>query len=222
METNDALAGFGIPRIAAGARVTGFVALVIQPDAATIRRAYELASALMPKDAEQVLAPGSMPHVTLTQCAVREAPRERIADYVERLDAELRGRTIPLRDVMAFPGGFVFWCVDDTSPERASLQRAHEAAVSVADDVLDPVANARVVEGTAAATNDDPVLVGNARDYGYAFLREHYLPHITLGFDPRLTSRAFPRREDPHAMTVERVALARLGSRGRVEAVFSL
>lgn len=222
MTADDVLAEFAIPRLATGTRVTAFVALVVQPDAGTIRRSYELAGALMPGDAEQVLAPGALPHLTLTQCALRDAPRDRIAGYVARLDAELRGRTIPLRDVTVFPGGFLFWCVDEASPERARLQRAHEAAISLADGFLDPAANARVVEGTAAATNDDPVLVGNAREYGYAFLREHYLPHITLGFDGRLTANGFARQERPHVMTVERVVLAKLGSRGRAESVLSL
>ena len=202
--------------------VTGFVALVVQPDAATIRQSYELASAVMAKDAEQVLAPGSLPHVTLTQCALRGAPRERIASYVARLETNLRGRSIPLRTVMAFPGGFVFWCVDESSPERVRLQEAHEAAIGVADGFLDPVANTRVVDGTAAATNNDPVLVGNARTYGYAFVRDRYLPHITLGFDARVTPESFEGHDHPHAMTVDRVVLARLGSRGRVEAVLSL
>lgn len=222
MSADDVLADFAIPRLATETRITAFVALVVQPDAETIRRSYELAGALMPSDAEQVLALGALPHVTLTQCALREAPRERIAGFIERLDAELRGRTIPLRDVMAFPGGFLFWCVDEASPERVRLQRAHEAAMSIADGFLDPDANARVVEGTAAATNNDPVLVGNAREYGYAFLREHYLPHITLGFDRRLTAGAVARQERPHVMTVERVVLAKLGSRGRAESVLSL
>lgn len=222
MGPDDVLAAVDVPVAPAGATVTGFVALVIQPDAATIRRSYEVAGALMAKDAEQVLAPGALPHVTLTQCALRDAPRARVADYIGRLDAELRGRTIPLRDVVAFPGGFLFWCVDEGSPERARLQRAHEAAISVADGFLDPAANARVVEGTAAATNDDPVLVANAREYGYAFVREHYLPHITLGFDRRLTPDGFAREERPHVMTVGRVVLAKVGSRGRAESVLAL
>lgn len=219
---DDVLTTFGIPRMAAEARVTGFVALVIQPDATTIRQSYELARTVMSKDAEQVLAPGSLAHVTLTQCALRSAPRERIASYVARLETHLRGWSIPLRTVMAFPGGFVFWCVDGSSPERARLQEAHEAAISVGDGFLDPVANTRVVDGTAAVTNDDPVLIGNARTYGYAFIRDRYLPHITLGFDARVTPEGFGRHDHPHAMTVDRIVLARLGGRGRVESVLSL
>ena len=51
--------------------ISGFVGLVIEPDTATIRTAYELAAALLPPDAEQKLAPGDLPHLTLTQCALR-------------------------------------------------------------------------------------------------------------------------------------------------------
>lgn len=254
MSADDTLTDFGIRRVPAEPLITGFVALVIQPDTATIRAAYDLAAAVMPAGAQQVLAPGSLPHVTLTQCAVRDLPRRRAAEFVGRLDQELRGRTIPLSAVIPFGGGFVFWCVDPACGERATLQRAHEEAVTLADGFLDPVVNEKVVEGTIQTTNDAPVLVANARVCGYAFVRDRYLPHITLGFDPNLAAaddagspisvrsmaigsstgspgerqRMSPasdgssRRDHPHAMTVDRVALARLGRFGRVDAVLSL
>ena len=56
------------------ATISGFVGIVIEPDAATIAKAYALAATLVPAGAEQVLAPGSLPHITLTQCPLREAP----------------------------------------------------------------------------------------------------------------------------------------------------
>ena len=199
--------------------ITGFVALVIQPDAATIRKAYELARSLMPTASQQTLAPGSLPHVTLTQCAVRDAPRERFAEFVNRLEAQLRGLTIPLSAVENYGAGFLFWHAAPASPGRTMLQRAHEHATTVADGLLDPVANAAVVEATATAFNNDQALVENARRYGYALIRECYQPHITLGFDPRV---AAVRTEHPHSMTVERVVLARLGGLGRIERVLSL
>lgn len=218
MTPDDTLAEFEIRRIPAPPLVTDFVGLVIQPDAATIRKSYELAAALMPKIPEAVV-PGSLPHMTLTQCALREAPRERLAAFVDRLDTELKGLTVPLSAVVPFGAGFVFWCADPTSPERMGLQRAHEHALAVADGFLDSVANAAVVEGTMRATGNDPVLVGNARAFGYAFVRDRYLPHITLGFDPRLV---VDDRPHPHSMRIDRVVLAKLGRLGRVESVLSL
>ena len=135
--------------------------------------------------------------------------------------------TIPLRAVIAFGGGFLFWCVDDASPPRVLLQQAHEDALGVADGLLDPAVNARVVEQTRKGTNDDPVLVAHARRYGYAFVRDRYLPHIPLGFDPRLVvdpraGSSFEARPRPHVMTAERVVLAKMGALGRVEHVLSL
>ena len=70
----------GIPQLVAPERITGFVALVIQPNSPTILKAYDLAQTLMPAAAEQVTAPGSLPHLTLTQCALRDAPRARIRE----------------------------------------------------------------------------------------------------------------------------------------------
>jgi 2'-5' RNA ligase len=227
MRTRETLAEFAIPEVPAADLISGFVALVIQPDAATIRVSYDLAATLLPERPEQAVAPGSLPHLTLTQCAVRGAPRERAAEFVDRLEDVLHGLTLPLRTVTPFGGGFLFWCVDPAAPARATLQRAHADALTLAEGLLDPVANAAVVEGTIAATNGDPVLVEQARRWGYAMAGDRYLPHITLGFDRRLAVArdgvsSFAPREHAQATTVERVVLAKLGSLGRVDHVFSL
>ena len=141
--------------MSADAPISGFVALVIEPDAATIRAAYELAAALLPADAEQVLTHGDLPHVTLTQCALRDVPRAQVKSLIARLDQRLKGTLLPLERVVPFPGGFVFWTVDPDSPERPRLQAAHEEALTLADGGLDPTTNARIVEGTARATGND-------------------------------------------------------------------
>jgi len=206
-------------------RITGFVALVIQPDPSTILKAYDLAQTLMPAPAEQVTAPGSLPHLTLTQCALRDAPRERVREFVARLDDALRGAAIPLGAVVTFGAGFLFWCAEAVGPGRRALQAAHEYAVTLADRLLDPVANEAVVEATARAFADEPELVANARRYGYALIRERYLPHITLGFDPRLGGgrpAGSSMTSLSHTMTMDRIVLARLGRYGRVEATFSV
>jgi len=181
----------------------------------------------VPAGAELALAPGLLPHVTLTQCALRDAPRDRLTDLVARLEARLLGHPIPLRTVAAFAGGFVFWHAEAAAPARAMLQRAHEDALGIADGLLDPVANAAVVQGTMSATDDDPVLVANARAHGYAFVRDRYVPHVTLGFDARLAvgaggGPAFEARDHPHVMMAERVLVARLGRHARVEAVLDV
>ncbi len=223
----DLVAECGIRQAPAEPRITGFVGLVIQPDAATIRRSYELAARLVPRGAPLLLARGLLPHVTLTQCALRDAPAERIAGFIQRLERRLKGRAIPLSTVAAFAGGFVFWHVDDASPERRIMQSAHEEAIAVADGLLDPVANAAVVQGTITATNDDATLVGNARTYGYAFIKDRYVPHITLGFDPSFAvepggASAFVARTEPQTMTVERVVLASFGPLARVQTILSI
>ena len=227
MLLNNTLAEFSIRQVPAEKRITDFVGLVIQPDATTIRQSYELAASLMPQTPELAVAPGLLPHMTLTQCALRDAPRARLAAFVEHLEAQLHGRSMPLSTVIAFGAGFAFWCTDHTFPERSSLQRAHEYAITLADGLLDPVANAAVVEQTSRLTNHDPVLVGNARTCGFSMVRDRYLPHITLGFDPRLAVNRkagplFEPQNHLHAMQVDRVVLAKLGSHGRVEYVFSL
>lgn len=206
-------------------RITGFVALVIQPDPTTILKAYDLAQTLMPAAAEQVTAPGSLPHLTLTQCALRDAPRARIREFVAQLEDTLRGTAIPLSAVVTFGAGFLFWCAEAEGPGRRALQAAHECAVTLADGLLDPVANEAVVEATARAFADEPELVANARRYGYALIRERYLPHITLGFDPRLGGgrpAGSSMTSLPHTMTMDRIVLARLGRYGRIEATFSV
>jgi hypothetical protein len=65
------------------------------------------------------------------------------------------------------------------------------------------------------------VLTVNARAYGYSLVRERYVPHITLGFDPRLGGQRWTGSRlatRPYTMTVERVILARLGAYGGLEA----
>ena len=204
-----------------GDAISGFVGIVLEPDAATIGTAYELAAALLPPDAEQVLASGALPHMTLTQGALRAAPAARVKTLVAALNARLTGLAIPLGRVVPFTGGFLFWCVDDATPARGVLQSAHEQALTLADAGLDEVANGAVVTGTARATGDDPVLVANARRHGYAFVKDRYLPHITLGFAPRAAA-SLALRAHAHVMTVERVVAVRLGRLGRVEDVLSL
>lgn len=202
--------------------VSGFVGLVLVPDAATITAAYRLASRLVADGAESVLAGGALPHVTLTQCALRDAPRARLIALIDRLEERVRTLRIPLGPLTVFGGGFVFWCVEPESPARGVLQAAHQDALALADGVLDPVANAAIVEGTAKLTGDDPVLVAHARRYGYAFVGESYLPHITLGFDSRLAAgAAFAEPVHVHEMRVERVALVRLGRYGVVQSLVS-
>jgi hypothetical protein len=218
MDTSPRLPELPVRQVPAEERVSGFVGLVLLPDPATILEASALAAALLPPDAPQRLGPGLLPHVTLTQCAVRDAPRARVRALAARLDERLAGQALPLGRVAPFPGGFLFWCVDAGSPARQLIQAAHEEALALADGALDPAANAAVVDGTARATGGDAQLVANARRHGYAFVRDRYLPHITLGFDPR--SAVLERRD--HLMTVERVLLVRLGRLGSVEAVLAL
>jgi 2'-5' RNA ligase len=210
--------------VAADGPISGFVGLVLLPDEETIGAARRVARAVLAEGAESALGDDSLPHVTLTQCALREAPRPRILDLALRLNGRLRGLRIPLGPLLVFGGGFVFWCVEPDSPERATLQAAHEDALALADGVLDPAANAAVVEATGRLTGDDPVLVANARRHGYAFVGDRYLPHVTLGFDSRLATMAtaLEPRAHPHAMRVERVALARLARYGVAESVISL
>jgi hypothetical protein len=213
--------GVTLARLPTPERISGVVALAIQPDAATIATSYALAAELMPAAPVQALAPGSLPHVTLTQCALLEAPRARVRELTARLDDRLRGRRIPLGAVVTFGAGFLFWCAEPDGPERTVLQEAHERAVTLADGVLDPVANRAVIEATRQVFGDDPVLVSSTRACGYSLARERYLPHITLGFDPRLEEGA-RLASRPSTMTVERVILARLGAYGRLEAELSL
>ena len=71
----DPLAPFAITQVPAEARISGFVAIVVQPDAATIRASYELASALMPESAEHPRAGSSFearphPHVMTAERVV--------------------------------------------------------------------------------------------------------------------------------------------------------
>jgi hypothetical protein len=93
-----------IPRLPAPERITGFVALAIKPDAATIRTSQDLAVSLLPAAAEPVIGPGSWPHVTLMQCAVREAPRARVREFIARLEEVLRGQSIPLSAIVSGRG----------------------------------------------------------------------------------------------------------------------
>jgi len=202
--------------------VSGFVGLVLVPDAATIAAAYRLARSVIADGAESMLVRGSLPHVTLTQCALRDAPRSRLIALIDRLEERLSTARIPLGPLTVFGGGFVFWCVEPGSPARGVLQAAHQDALALAAGLLDPAANAAIVEGTAKLTGDDPVLVALARRYGYAFVGERYLPHVTLGYDSRLAAGATlaePARV--HEMRVERVALARLGRYGVVQSLIS-
>jgi hypothetical protein len=207
--------------------LSGFVGLVVEPDAATIQAAYELAATLLPADAEERLGPGSLPHLTLTQCAVHQLPRAWIAAFADRLTQRLAGRGVPQGPVIAFGGGFLFWCVAAEAPERSVLQHAHVKAITLGQGFFDPVANGAVVEATRRLTDDDTTLVANARDCGYAFVRDRYLPHVTLGFDPRLSASAggapgFQSQEHRHTLRIERVVAVQFGAYGRVERVLTV
>ena len=202
--------------------VSGFVGLVLVPDAATIAAASRVAEHVVAADAESRLGGGALPHVTLTQCALREAPGSRLIGLIDRLEERVRVMRIPLGPLVVFGGGFVFWCVEPGGPARGALQAAHQEALALADGVLDPVANAAIIEATAKLTANDPALLAHARRYGYAFVGERYLPHITLGYDSRLAAGgALAEPVHAHEMRVERVALARLGRYGVVQSLIS-
>jgi hypothetical protein len=136
-----------------------------------------------------VLTHGDLPHVTLTQCALRDVPRAQVASLIARLDRRLEGTRLPLERVVPFPGGFLFWTVDPDSPERPRLQAAHEEALTLAEGGLDPTTNARIIEGTARATGNDAQFVANAHRYGYAFVNERYLPPSRWALRPEPPSR---------------------------------
>jgi hypothetical protein len=136
----------------------------------------------------------------------------------------LRGRTLPLGPIQRFGQGFVFWYVEPDGPERRALQSAHEDALALADRLVDPVANAAVVEATRRAFGGDRELVANAERYGYSLVRQRYLPHITLGFDSRPVEAPAARPDvarRAHTMAIDRVVVAPLGAYGRIDAVYS-
>jgi 2'-5' RNA ligase len=216
---------FGIRQIPLPETISGLVALVIRPDPPTIQAAYRLAAALVRPGSEQVLGPGSLPHVTLAQCALRAAPRERLQAIVARLEEALVKRSLQLGSIVRFGQGFVFWCVEADGPRRRALQVAHDDALAVAEGFLDPVANAAVVEATRRALGADPELLDNTRRYGYSLVGQRYVPHITLGFDSRPDDAPAARPTDPahaHTMVVDRIVVAPLGAYGRVDAIYSL
>ena len=111
-------------------------------------------------------------------------------------------------------------------PDLPTIRAAYELAdaLALADGLLDPVANAAVVEATRRAFGGDRELVANAERYGYSLVRQRYLPHITLGFDSRPIDAPAARpavATRAHTMAIDRVVVAPLGAYGRIDAVYS-
>ncbi len=198
------------------ALLSGALGLVIIPDHETIERAYALAEKIMPKGAQYVLGPGSLPHITLYHGKLADAPGLVASETLNELRTELIGRKFTLKELVAFGGNLIFWNVDRSSHDCEVLQASHAKALNLAQ-YLDrtTVAKANSEEGLSLKEAE----LENIKLFGHPLVGSLYMPHITIGFHHGLADHLASNREFKWSMKVASVELVKVGHLGRVEEI---
>ena len=198
--------------------LSGALGIVVVPDQETVQRSYVLAAEILPRGSEYVLAPGSLPHLTLYHGKLRDVPMREALQMVSELRGILVGQRFSLGPIVAYGGNFVFWNVAQDSDTKL-LKEAHSRALSVAQ-FLD-----RTLE--SKATSEEGLVLSqpeleNVRQYGHPLVRQLYAPHITLGFHRGIARSLAPGLHNRAEFSVASVDMARIGFPGQVESLVDL
>lgn len=199
--------------------LSGALGLVVIPDHATIQRAYALAEEIMPRDAEYVLREGSLPHVTLYHGKLDRIPQETALETLQSLQSDLVGKKFILNEIVTFGGKLIFWNVDPLCAGIEMLREAHLKALSVAS-YLDRTSEAKALSEEGLSLRDEEL--ENVRLFGHPLVRSLFTPHITLGFQPRISEVLANSLKCEWSFEVASVELVKIGYPGRVEGVVNL
>ena len=196
----------------------GALGLVIIPDQGTIDRAYQLAKELLPNDAEYLLDPRSLPHITLYHSSLVRVPRQEVSRIADELSRSLVGQIVNLGPVVSFGGNFIFWNIDPLQSDMSFLREAHQSALRLAQ-YLDRLAPTRAKEERLQLSAAEQ---RNVELFGHPLVNELYTPHITLGFNPGIGKYFQQSRTVSWQLRVASVQFVRIGHPGRVVQVLSL
>jgi hypothetical protein len=204
--------------------ISGSVGFVILPDSDSIGIAYDLASQLMPRDAEFILSPGSLPHLTLYHSKLNGFPVDLARVQLADLRKALTGLRFNLDNLEIFGDNFLFWNVNCSPTEHSSdnlklLFDAHRIALKAAD-FRDSSAEAKAIKDEKLSLSNEELQ--NIANFGHPLVLNRYTPHITLGFHPNLISRLSQIPARHHEFQVASVELVTIGHPGRVEGIIQL
>lgn len=185
---------------------TGSYGLVIRPDQITIERAVQLARSLAPQAPFLV----ENPHITLYHAKFTNLPNNEVRGVLQAIK-NLRGQYLKLGDLQIFGEKFLFWNVVKTD----QIRQAHEKAL-VLSQYLDQEAQARAQEEGLSLTEQE---MESLRRFGHPLMKDLYLPHITLAYDPKGIVLGPRHTEEEYDMRVDSVNFAEIGQYGVVKKI---
>ncbi len=195
--------------------MTGNYGVVILPDENTIAKAYEIAQATLPSDAEYVLRSGLLPHLTLYHAPLASVPVSFARTVLVELNNNLSGRNIVLDRVASFKGFFLFWYA--AHPKLNDILReSHRVALKLSRFRDRQNRTSDVLSGKILTT---PQELLNIEGYGHPWVADSFSPHITLGYDASLDFKVPYRIRQRWDMTIKSVSLARIGRLGIIEEI---
>jgi hypothetical protein len=194
---------------------TGNYGLIILPDKRTVQKAYEIAHATLPDNAEFILSRGLLPHITLYHANLKSLPIFHARQILIKLSINLKGRTLTLNRTAPFKDFFFFWY---TSKETAeALQESHEESLSISRFRDTQKQNDDVSKGRILLNSQE---LFNVEHYGHPWVGDLFCPHITLGYG--IDSMRAKELDGSWLMTVEEVVFARIDLPARIGEIISI
>lgn len=195
-------------------RFNGRYGIVIIPDRTTVRLAQDLSRLERPSfvfagERTQMDFVPEYHHLTLFHARLVDAPEEAVHEILNRLTG-LPGQAIHLNGIRVYGEKFLFWDAD-ISPV---LKEVHEIALGLAK-FLDPSAKSCAEEEMLEMSPEERA---NIEQFGHPLVRDHYRPHVTLGWNARGFEGLYPCPATHHAH-VRRVVFAEIGDYGCIKRI---
>jgi 2'-5' RNA ligase len=185
---------------------TGSYGLVLKPDQETMERAKLKAHLLVPNAPFIV----EKPHITLYHARFNDLPVNEV-QRVYKIIEGLEGESLKLKDLQVFGGKFLFWNI----VKSEQIQKAHEKTLELSK-YLDQQVQARALEESLSLTEEE---IESLKKFGHPLMKDLYLPHITLAYDPKGIVLDKENMVEEYDMQVESVNFAEIGEYGVVKKI---
>jgi len=199
--------------------LSGALGVVIIPDQPTVERAYSLASEILPGEAEYVLSPGSIPHLTLYHAKLQGLPRAEMREILGSIRKLIVQKAFWLGKIVGFGGNFVYWNVDQAREDCKDLDLAHAKALSISR-FLDRSLPSKATSEEGLTLSEEQL--ENVRLYGHPLVGNLFTPHITLMFGQGTAQKLMGDSHLNWRFSVASVELVRVGHPGRIEELVDL
>lgn len=153
-------------------KYSGQLGFVLFPDFNISHKSYQLAQNIN-KNLIHFTKP-YLPHISLYHSKIADLPEEKIMELLLEIENRSRRISLDLEEIIIYGQRFVFWLVKKTS----ELEGLHYKVLALSKYF--------VKEGKQQADREkikiSQVEQKNVKEYGHPFVKNLWLPHITLGY----------------------------------------